>query len=210
MTEDDARAWLAETLHVSRETLDQLAAYRAMVLAETAHQNLIARSTFDVFWTRHIVDSAQLMLHLDGAPEGDWLDLGAGAGLPGIVIALLGTRTVHLVEERKGRIGFLQRVVEGLGLANAQVHGCKVEALRLAPAAIITARAFAPLPKLLDLGARFSRPETLWLLPKGRSAREEVEKVRGTWQGVFHVKHSITDAEAAMIVAQGVRKVAGK
>ncbi len=210
MTEDDARAWLAETLHVSRETLDQLAAYRAMVLAETAHQNLIARSTFDVFWTRHIVDSAQLMLHLDGAPEGDWLDLGAGAGLPGIVIALLGTRTVHLVEERKGRIGFLQRVVEGLGLANAQVHGCKVEALRLAPAAIITARAFAPLPKLLDLGARFSRPETLWLLPKGRSAREEVEKVRGTWQGVFHVKHSITDAEAAIIVAQGVRKVAGK
>lgn len=210
MTEDDARAWLAETLHVSRETLDQLAAYRAMVLAETAHQNLIARSTFDVFWTRHIVDSAQLMLHLDGAPEGDWLDLGAGAGLPGIVIALLGTRTVHLVEERKGRIGFLQRVVEGLGLANAQVHGCKVEALRLAPAAIITARAFAPLPKLLDLGARFSRPETLWLLPKGRSAWEEVEKVRGTWQGVFHVKHSITDAEAAIIVAQGVRKVAGK
>lgn len=210
MTEDDARAWLAETLHVSRETLDQLAAYRAMVLAETAHQNLIARSTFDVFWTRHIVDSAQLMLHLDGAPEGDWLDLGAGAGLPGIVIALLGTRTVHLVEERKGRIGFLQRVVEGLGLASAQVHGCKVEALQLAPAAIITARAFAPLPKLLDLGARFSRPETLWLLPKGRSAREEVEKVRGTWQGVFHVKHSITDAEAAIIVAQGVRKVAGK
>lgn len=210
MTEDDARAWLAETLHVSRETLDQLEAYRAMVLAETAHQNLIARSTFDVFWTRHIVDSAQLMLHLDGAPEGDWLDLGAGAGLPGIVIALLGTRTVHLVEERKGRIGFLQRVVEGLGLANAQVHGCKVEALRLAPASIITARAFAPLPKLLDLGARFSRPETLWLLPKGRSAREEVEKVRGTWQGVFHVKHSITDAEAAIIVAQGVRKVAGK
>lgn len=210
MTEDDARAWLAETLHVSRETLDQLAAYRAMVLAETAHQNLIARSTFDVFWTRHIVDSAQLMLHLDGAPEGDWLDLGAGAGLPGIVIALLGTRTVHLVEERKGRVGFLQRVVDALGLANAQVHGCKVEALRLAPAAIITARAFAPLPKLLDLGARFSRPETLWLLPKGRSAREEVEKVRGTWQGVFHVKHSITDAEAAIIVAQGVRKVAGK
>jgi 16S rRNA (guanine527-N7)-methyltransferase len=90
------------------------------------------------------------------------------------------------------------------------VHGCKVEALRLPPAAIITARAFAPLPKLLDLGARFSHPETLWLLPKGRSAREEVEKVRGTWQGVFHVKHSITDAEAAIIVAQDVRKVAGK
>ncbi len=209
MTEEEAQAWLADVLGAPPETLARLAAYRALVLAETAHQNLIARSTFDVFWTRHIVDSAQLLTHLDGAPEGDWLDLGAGAGLPGIVVALLGDRKVHLVEERKGRIGFLNRVVEALGISNAQVHGCKVEALTHAPAAIITARAFAPLPKLLTLAARFSRPETLWLLPKGRSAREEVEKVRGTWQGVFHVKQSITDAEAAIVVAQGIRKVAG-
>jgi 16S rRNA (guanine527-N7)-methyltransferase len=210
VTEDEAQSWLIDTLGVSRETMDRLAAYRELVLAETAHQNLIARSTFDVFWTRHIVDSAQLMTHLTGAPKGDWLDLGAGAGLPGIIVALLGERTVHLVEERKGRIGFLNRVVDALGIANARVHGCKVEALRPPPAAIITARAFAPLPKLLDLSARFSTHETLWLLPKGRSAREEVEKVSGTWQGVFHVKQSITDAEAAIVVAQGVRKVAGK
>lgn len=209
MTEDEAQAWLAEVMGGSSETLARLAAYRALVLAETAHQNLIARSTFDVFWARHIVDSAQLLRHLEGAPDGDWLDLGAGAGLPGIVVALLGDRKVHLVEERKGRIGFLNRVVDTLRIGNAQVHGCKVEALKLPPAAIITARAFAPLPKLLALAARFSRPETLWLLPKGRSAREEVEKVRGTWQGVFHVKQSITDAEAAIVVAQGIRKVAG-
>ena len=114
MTEDEAQAWLVDQLGVSRETLDRLAAYRALVLAETAHQNLIARSTFDVFWARHIVDSAQLLLHCDAAPAGDWLDLGAGAGLPGIVLALLSDRPVHLVEERKGRIGFLTRVVAAL------------------------------------------------------------------------------------------------
>jgi 16S rRNA (guanine527-N7)-methyltransferase len=206
MTEDDAQAWLVETLHVSRETLAQLAAYRDLVLAETAHQNLIARSTFDVFWARHIVDSAQLLLHASAAPTGAWLDLGSGAGLPGIVLALLCDRDIHMVEERRGRIAFLNRVVEALDLRNAYVHGCKVEALRLPPAAVITARAFAPLPKLLALGHRFSTPETLWLLPKGRSAREEVENVRGAWHGLFHVEQSITDAEAAILVARQVRK----
>jgi 16S rRNA (guanine527-N7)-methyltransferase len=206
MTEDEAKAWLVERLSVSRETLDRLEAYRSLVLAETAHQNLIARSTFDVFWTRHIVDSAQLLTHIEGASDGPWLDLGAGAGLPGIVLAIIGNRPVHMVEERRGRIGFLNRVVDALGLDQATVHGCKVEALRLPPAAIITARAFAPLPKLFDLAHRFARPDTLWLLPKGRSAQDEVETARTNWQAVFHVKQSITDSEAAILVARNVRK----
>lgn len=206
MTEDEAKAWLGATLDVSRETLDRLEAYRAMVLAETAHQNLIARSTFDVFWARHIVDSAQLLTHVEGAGDGPWLDLGAGAGLPGIVLAIIGARPVHMVEERRGRIGFLNRVVDALGLNTATVHGCKVEALRLPPAAIITARAFAPLSKLFDLAHRFARPDTLWLLPKGRSAQDEVETARANWQAVFHVKQSITDSEAAILVARNVRK----
>lgn len=210
MTEDDARLWLIETLAASPDTMSKLETFRSMVMADSDHQNLIARSTMDVFWTRHVADSAQLLLHAEHAPAGDWLDLGSGAGLPGIIIAALcPERTVHLVEERRGRIGFLTRVVAALGLENAQVHGCKVEALRLEPVAVITARAFAPLPKLLALGHRFSRRKTLWLLPKGRSAREEVDNVRGTWQGMFHVKQSITDAEAAILVVSGVRKVAG-
>jgi len=206
MAEDEAKAWLVAALNVSRETLDRLEAYRAMVLAETAHQNLIARSTFDVFWARHIVDSAQLLTHIEGAGDGPWLDLGAGAGLPGIVLAIIGQRPVHMVEERRGRIGFLNRVVDALGLDTATVHGCKVEALRLPPAAIITARAFAPLPKLFDLAHRFARSDTLWLLPKGRSAQDEVETARASWQAVFHVKQSITDSEAAILVARNVRK----
>ncbi len=206
MTEEEAQRWLVETLGVSRETLEKLEAYRRLVLEESAHQNLIAKSTADVFWVRHIVDSAQLLLHADGAREGDWLDLGAGAGMPGIIIAALDRRPVHMVEERKGRIAFLNRCVTELGLANARVHGRKVEALRLTPAAIISARAFAPLPKLLKLAHPFSTPKTIWILPKGRKAREEVENVKQAWQGVFHVKQSITDAEAAIVVAKGVRK----
>ena len=78
MTEDEAQDWLRETLDVSRETLDKLARYRTLVLEGAEEQNLIARSTFDVFWTRHIVDSAQLLPLASGAVDGDWLDLGAG------------------------------------------------------------------------------------------------------------------------------------
>ncbi len=210
MTEDEAQDWLRSELRVSRETLDKLGRYRSLVLAGAEEQNLIARSTFDVFWTRHIVDSAQLVPLSEGVGPGDWLDLGSGAGMPGIIVAILSKRPVHLVEERRGRVAFLNRVIQELDLANAQVFGCKVQALKHKPAAIISARAFAPLPKLFELAHSFSTQKTLWLLPKGRSAREEVESARENWQGAFHVKQSLTDSEAAIVVATDVRKVAGR
>ena len=208
MTEEEAQDWLRVTLNVSRETLDKLARYLALVLEGAEEQNLIARSTFDVFWTRHIVDSAQLLPLAAEAGEGDWLDLGAGAGMPGIVVAILSGGPVHLVEERRGRVNFLNRVIEELDLPNAQVFGCKVQALRHAPAAVISARAFAPLPKLFDLAHSFSTQKTVWLLPKGRSARDELANAQHNWQGTFHVKPSLTDSEAAILVATGVRKAA--
>lgn len=210
MTEEEAQQWLRSELRVSRETLDKLDRYRALVLEGAETQNLIARSTFDVFWARHIVDSAQLVPLADGVGPGDWLDLGSGAGMPGIVVAILSKRPVHMVEERRGRVAFLNKVIEALELPNAEVFGCKVQALKHKPAAIISARAFAPLPKLLELAHSFSTQKTLWLLPKGRSAREEVETVRENWQGAFHVKQSLTDSEAAIVVATDVRKVAGQ
>jgi len=208
VTEEEAQDWLRVTLNVSRETLDKLARYLALVLEGAEEQNLIARSTFDVFWTRHIVDSAQLLPLAAEAGEGDWLDLGAGAGMPGIVVAILSGGPVHLVEERRGRVNFLNRVIEELDLPNAQVFGCKVQALRHAPAAVISARAFAPLPKLFDLAHSFSTQKTVWLLPKGRSARDELANAQHNWQGTFHVKPSLTDSEAAILVATGVRKAA--
>ncbi len=208
MTEEDAQDWLRQTLNVSRETLDKLARYRTLVLEGAEEQNLIARSTFDVFWTRHIVDSAQLLPLAAEAGEGDWLDLGSGAGMPGLVIACLSGRPMHLVEERRGRIAFLNRAIAELDLPHAQVFGCKVQALRHASAAIISARAFAPLPKLFELAHSFSTQKTVWLLPKGRSARDELVNAQHNWQGTFHVKPSLTDSEAAILVATGVRKAA--
>jgi 16S rRNA (guanine527-N7)-methyltransferase len=207
VTEDEAKIWLVDTLGVSRETKAQLDAFRQMVIAENAHQNLVSAASIPHFWVRHIVDSAQLLAFVggDGKPDAAWLDLGTGAGFPGMVIAILRNAPIHLVEERRKRHEFLAQSASTLGLDHVTVHGCRVETLNIPPVGVISARAFAPLPKLFAAALPFSRKKTVWLLPKGRSAKEELESARSAWQGVFHVKQSLTDPDAAIIVATGVR-----
>ncbi|MEQ1547106.1 MAG: 16S rRNA (guanine(527)-N(7))-methyltransferase RsmG [Chakrabartia sp.] len=205
MTEDEAKAWLLETRGVSRETFDKLDGLRHLVLAESLQQNLISAASADQMWARHIVDSAQL-IPLAGANKGPWLDLGTGAGFPGLVVAILESRPVILVESRRKRVEFLKSVADTLDLKNVILHGGRLEHLSDRPASVISARAFAPLPKLLDAAFRYSRNGTVWVLPKGRSAREELETITHSWQGVFHVEQSITDTDAAIIVARDVKR----
>lgn len=204
MTEDEARAWLTDTLDVSREAMVKLEMFARAVISENERQNLISAATIPQIWARHIVDSAQLFMLDEANEDGPWLDLGSGPGFPGIVIAILQPRPVILVESRRKRFEFLAETALMLGLDHVSVHAGRLEALASRRVSTITARAFAPLPKLLDLAHRFSTEKTLWLLPKGRSAREELESARSAWHGAFHVKPSITDADAAIIVATGV------
>jgi 16S rRNA (guanine527-N7)-methyltransferase len=163
---------------------------------------LISASTLDHIWSRHIVDSAQLLLFTDtSAPPSNWLDLGSGAGFPGLVIALLTNHHVTLVESRARRIDYLQRAVEMLDLTHrVKVAGVTLERLETAPFSVISARAFAPLPKLFDLAARFAANNTLWLLPKGRNAKAEWEGAQALWDGNFQVMDSVTDQEAGILV----------
>jgi 16S rRNA (guanine527-N7)-methyltransferase len=199
MTEDEARGWLTDNLDVPRETFELLEAFVAFLKAEAEQQNLISAATLDHIWTRHIVDSAQL---LKLAPEsGNWLDLGSGAGFPGLVVALLGGHKVTLVESRAKRIDYLNRAINHLGLeGRATVAGMLVERVETAPYSVISARAFAPLPKLLDLSARFSTAKTIWLLPKGRNAVKELHEAHGRWNLDFAVEPSVTDSEAGILV----------
>jgi len=208
MTEDEARTWLTETLDVPRETMEMLERYVALLLDEATRQNLIADSTRENIWARHIVDSAQLLALADDAPTGLWIDLGAGAGLPGLVVAALSERPVLLIESRRKRVEFLNTAVSTMGVSHrVKVEGRRVETLPDGTAAaVISARAFAPLDRLFTVAHRFSRSGTVWLLPKGRSAQSELEVARGAWQGVFHVKQSVTDADSAIIVARNVRR----
>ncbi len=202
MTEDEAKAWLEKKMDVSRETFAKLEVYIALIGDEMQRQNLIAPSTFPQIWARHIVDSAQLLLHADRERgDGVWLDLGSGAGLPGLVIALLSERRVLLTESRKLRSAFLARCIEELGLADrVQVHEGKVEQIEDLRADAISARAFAPLPKLLRVAQRFSHKNTRWLLPKGQNAAAEYEEARHDWIMFMQVKKSATDSESGILV----------
>ena len=202
MTESEAIAWLQAQLHVSRETLEALDTFVAFLKREAESQNLISASTLDHIWARHIVDSAQLLLFTDtSAPPRNWLDLGSGAGFPGLVIALLTNHHVTLVESRARRIDYLQRAVDMLDLTHrVKVAGVTLERLETAPFSVISARAFAPLPKLFDLAARFATNNTLWLLPKGRNAKTEWEGAQALWDGNFQIMDSVTDQEAGILV----------
>jgi 16S rRNA (guanine527-N7)-methyltransferase len=206
MDDQAARAWLASTFDVPRETLGRLEEFVNLLSRENERQNLVSRGSLQHVWPRHIVDSAQLLLHAR-APAGSWLDLGTGAGFPGLIVALLHPGPVTMVESRPLRVDFLRRAVSLLGLTErAVVIGARAERLETPPFDMISARAFAPLGRVFDIGERFATPETRWVLPKGRNAKSELEAVESLWQGVFHLEPSVTDPEAGIVVAEGVRR----
>jgi 16S rRNA (guanine527-N7)-methyltransferase len=131
------------------------------------------------------------------------VDIGAGAGLPGIVVACLVEGTVTLVEPRRLRADFVHKVVENLG-RNAPVNVGKAERTE-GKYDVITARAVAALPQLLKISAHLSTRNTVWALPKGRSALSELAEAQQAWQGAFHVEQSVTDADSKIVVATGVK-----
>lgn len=204
MTEEDAQEWLRANFDVSRETWERLETFIAYLKREASSQNLIAASTLESIWSRHIVDSAQLLKLLpeDAPTNGKWIDLGSGAGFPGVVVAILSKHAVTLVESRGRRIDYLQRAIELLDLDNLTLAGMPLERLETAPYSVISARAFAPLPRLFELAARFSTDKTNWLLPKGRNAVKEWEEVQPVWTGDFRIEPSVTDADSGILVGQ--------
>ena len=194
---------------VSRETAEALTRFVDLLLEENERQNLIARSTVEEVWTRHIADSAQLV-RFAPRPDSHWLDIGSGAGLPGIVIAILSEGPVALVEPRRLRADFLVRAAAEIGLAERiAVHAAKAETVQ-GRFDVITARAVASLEKLLGISRHLSTDKTIWLLPKGKSARFELDEAQRTWQGRFRLEASRTDPDAQIIVATGVHRRTGR
>jgi 16S rRNA (guanine527-N7)-methyltransferase len=205
LTEEEARAWVRQHFGVSRETA--LDAYAQLLRTGAQVQNLIAASTVETLWARHLVDSAQLVPLAADAGRGAWIDIGSGAGLPGVVAGILTHRPIILVEPRRKRVEFLRYVIDELGLgARVSVQPGLVEAYRPTNrAAIISARAVSALPQLVASAAHCTDSSTVWLLPKGRNAQSEVEAAQARWQGVFHVEPSITQPGSGIVVARGVR-----
>jgi 16S rRNA (guanine527-N7)-methyltransferase len=201
--ESEARAYAAGLC--DEEAMDRLDRLADALTEENQLQNLVAKPTLPMIWQRHIADSAQLLefCAVSSAAQ-PWLDLGSGAGFPGLVIAAMRPeRPVVLVESRKRRVDWLSRVVALMDLKNCRVEGARLENVEAFDAGVISARAFAPLDRLLALAARFSTSSTCWVLPKGRSAAQEVKELPKNRRAMFHVEQSKTDSEAGIIVGRG-------
>lgn len=200
-SEDAARAFCAErTDSAGLRRLNRLA---EMLAEENARQNLVSSASLGSIWQRHFADSLQL---LDFVPRGTlpWLDLGTGAGFPGLALACARPDArVFMVESRKRRVEWLERARAELELTESRVLGARLENVGTMPVGLITARAFAPLGKLLQLSARFSTPDTVWLLPKGRSAAQELSEQPLEVQKMFHVERSVTDPQGGILMATG-------
>lgn len=196
-----ARDWLAASLATTPKQLEILEVLLEELVRENERQNLIAKGTIPFAWSRHVVDSAQLLTHVPRETS-TWLDLGTGAGFPGLVCAALAPQTrFTLVEQRPLRTQWLESVVAAMQLANVEVLTANVGSMAPAKYAAISARAFAPLPRLLRLSAAFSTKVTEWLLPKGRSAKQELAELKG-WNHAFHVEQSVTDPQSGIIIGR--------
>lgn len=188
---------------VSRETFDRLTLYSDRLAQESTRQNLVSRSTIQDLWTRHILDSAQLV-RFEPNSGCRWIDIGSGAGLPGLVIAILVDGPITLVEPRRLRADFLLQMIGELGLGER----VSVEPRKSTNVAgrfeVITGRAVAALEKFLTLSHHLSTKNSLWVLPKGQNAQSELAEAQRNWQFRCQVEQSVTDPNSRILLLDRV------
>lgn len=194
----------AELFPVSRETLARLEAYAELLTRWSARINLVGRDTLANLWRRHMLDSAQLQpLVPDGAQS--LIDLGSGAGFPGLVLAVLGVPTVELVEADARKAAFLREAAR-VTAANVAIRPCRIAAVPAHAVDVVTARALAPLDRLLDLAHPFIAPATICLFPKGEQAEQELTVARERWTMAASMHQSIADPRGVVLHLQGVSR----
>ena len=189
---------------VSRETLARLDAYAALLVTWSTRINLVGRATLDDPWRRHFLDAAQL-LPLVPAGARSLVDLGSGAGFPGLVLAILGVRGVELIEADSRKAAFLREAAR-VADTDVVVRGCRIEAVPAHEMDVVTARACAPLDRLLALGERFIGPRTTCLFPKGARVEEELTAAGKAWTMTVSRHASRADPAGTILMLQQVAR----
>jgi 16S rRNA (guanine527-N7)-methyltransferase len=191
-----------DALNVSRETNDRLSLLESELRRWQAIKNLVGPGTLDQIWERHIVDSLQL---LELAPDAKtWLDLGSGAGFPGLVLAIAGFERglqVDLVESNSRKCAFLRHIVRLTGV-RAKVHEARLEAVIpsfVGKTDVVSARALASLTKLLEWAEPMLKTGTTGLFPKGRDVESELTEAMESWTFNAEILPSRTDADARIL-----------
>lgn len=197
-------------LNVSRETFDRLSHYVTLLKKWTPQINLVSKSTIPDIWTRHILDSLQVIDLLSEPPK-LWMDLGSGGGFPGLVAAIVGIEKYPsakfvLVESDQRKCSFLRTVIRETG-ANATVITDRIEKIAPLNADVISARALADLDTLLGFISQHGNEDCVSLLPKGANWKNEVDNAMKHWE--FQAEHikSKTDSSAVVLRVTGVSRV---
>ncbi len=204
--QDNDRERALALVPVSRETETMFDAYVTLLRKWQTAKNLVGPGTLDTIWTRHVADSAQLFALAPGALR--WMDIGSGAGFPGLVLAIMGRDTpgfrVDLVESNGRKCAFLREVVRTLHLP-ASVHNGRIEDVLggwVEPVDVLTARALAPLSELLRLGRNLLTTGTLGLFPKGQDLEDELTTAAKYWSIQSTTAASKTDTKGRILVVQ--------
>lgn len=200
----------ADSLGVSRETFDKLGLYAALLRKWNSRINLVARSTLEDMWARHILDSLQL-LHLVEDPAPQWADLGSGGGFPGLVIAIAAQETgnpqrVTLVESDQRKATFLRTVLRETATPG-RVIAERIEQTQPLGANILSARALADLTALLGFADRHLAPGGLCLFPKGKNWKSELQSARQAWHFSYQAIPSQTESQAVVLKIEGLFRV---
>ena len=192
--------------NVPRGTLEQFDKYAELLVEWQTRMNLVGPSTIEQLWQRHFADSAQLV---DLAPKSParWLDIGAGAGFPGVVVALLADHRVTLVESTSKKCTFLKAVVDELGISSrVTICNARAESLSRSSFELLSARACAPLVRLFALGYSSAAAGARWLLLKGENVAHEVDDARLTFDFSAELIQSRSDQRGRVVVASNVRR----
>ena len=189
----------------SREAQEKLTIYETMLIEWNQKFNLIAPSTVEHIWSRHFLDSAQLMPILPQDQNQKVLfDLGSGAGFPGLVLSVMGVSNVNLVESTGKKADFLRAVAEKLEL-DVTVHQCRIEDLKGSKADIITARALAPLGDLLSLAQNLVKKDSLLLFLKGQKVDVELTESRKYWMFDCIKTKSLSDPSGSILAIRNLK-----
>ena len=194
----------AEIIPVSRETLARLEAYAELLTRWSARINLIGRDTIADLWRRHILDSAQLRAFVPDRAR-NMIDLGSGAGLPGLVLAILGVPGVELLEADSRKCAFLREAAR-ITEAPVTLRPCRIETVSPHPVDVVTARACAPLDRLLGLAEPFLAPDSDCLFLKGERVGEELTLARKRWTMTPSLHQSRSDPRGVVLRLQQVAR----
>jgi 16S rRNA (guanine527-N7)-methyltransferase len=194
----------AAAANVSRETLARLERYAALLVKWNRSINLVGRGTIEDLWRRHMLDSAQLLPLIPDSTT-SLADLGSGAGFPGLVLAICGVQNVHLIESDRKKSVFLREVARETG-TEVKIHNCRIEEVESFQVDIVTTRALAPLPKLLDMACPFVHKHSILLFLKGKLVDRELTDAAKEWIMRVDRIPSHTDPEGTILRLEAISR----